>query len=98
MIDVLKSHAPRKTMAMMSALATALGPTSIPAFAAGKTTRDADPATATPIKNLVVIFHENVSFDHYFGTYPVATNPSGQPRREAGKLFLDPSTGTRQGD
>src|SRR5436305_1190476 len=27
--------------------------------------------TATPIKHLVVIFQENVSFDHYFGTYPV---------------------------
>jgi phospholipase C len=36
--------------------------------------------TATPIKHLVVIFEENVSFDHYFGTYPNATNPSGEPR------------------
>ena len=35
--------------------------------------------TTTPIKHLVVIFQENVSFDHYFGTYPVATNTSGQP-------------------
>jgi phospholipase C len=26
-----------------------------------------------------VIFQENVSFDHYFGTYPKATNPKGQP-------------------
>src|ERR1700734_3550179 len=30
--------------------------------------------TATPIKHLVIIFQENVSFDHYFGTYPVAKN------------------------
>ncbi|HVY92411.1 MAG TPA: alkaline phosphatase family protein, partial [Bryobacteraceae bacterium] len=36
------------------------------------------PAT-TPITHLVVIFQENVSFDHYFGTYPYATNPSGEP-------------------
>jgi phospholipase C len=36
-------------------------------------------ATSTPIKHLVVIFQENVSFDHYFGTYPNATNPSGEP-------------------
>jgi phospholipase C len=36
--------------------------------------------TATPIKHLVVIFEENVSFDHYFATYPNATNPSGEPR------------------
>lgn len=37
------------------------------------------PKTATPIKHLVVIFNENVSFDHYFATYPVATNPKGSP-------------------
>ena len=35
--------------------------------------------TATPIKHLVVIFQENVSFDHYFGTYPNAVNPEGEP-------------------
>src|ERR1700728_1116714 len=35
--------------------------------------------TATPIKHLVVIFQENVSFDHYFGTYPNALNPGGEP-------------------
>jgi phospholipase C len=34
---------------------------------------------ATPIKHIVVIFQENVSFDHYFGTYPDAANTSGQP-------------------
>ena len=33
--------------------------------------------TATPIKHVVVIFQENVSFDHYFGTYPFATNADG---------------------
>ncbi|MGH3767562.1 MAG: alkaline phosphatase family protein [Pseudonocardiaceae bacterium] len=38
----------------------------------------AAPTTATPIKHVVVIFQENVSFDHYFGTYPNATNSSGQ--------------------
>ncbi len=40
----------------------------------------AAPATATPIKHLVVIFNENISFDHYFGTYPYATNPAGEPQ------------------
>jgi len=35
--------------------------------------------TATPIKHLVVIFQENVSFDHYFGTYPSAINAPGEP-------------------
>ena len=29
-------------------------------------------STKTPIKHVVVIFQENVSFDHYFGTYPYA--------------------------
>jgi len=33
--------------------------------------------TTTPIKHLVVLFDENVSFDHYFGTYPNATNTDG---------------------
>lgn len=36
--------------------------------------------TRTPIKHLVVIFQENASFDHYFGTYPHAANPPGEPR------------------
>src|SRR2546425_4151201 len=36
-------------------------------------------ATTTPIQHLVVIFQENVSFDHYFATYPVALNPPGEP-------------------
>ncbi len=35
--------------------------------------------TATPIKHLVVIFSENRSFDNYFGTYPKARNPRGEP-------------------
>jgi phospholipase C len=37
------------------------------------------PRSATPIKHLVVIFQENVSFDHYFGTYPNAANTAGEP-------------------
>lgn len=40
-------------------------------------------STATPIKYVVVIFDENESFDHYFGTYPVATNPPGEPEFHA---------------
>jgi phospholipase C len=36
-----------------------------------------------PIRHLVVIFDENISFDHYFGTYPNATNPPGEPRFQA---------------
>jgi phospholipase C len=37
----------------------------------------------TPIQHVVVIFQENVSFDHYFGTYPNATNPQGEPAFKA---------------
>ena len=33
--------------------------------------------TATPIKHLVVLYDENVSFDHYFATYPKAANTDG---------------------
>jgi phospholipase C len=42
-------------------------------------TRNNTVKTATPIKHLVIIFQENVSFDHYFGKYSYATNPSGEP-------------------
>ncbi len=41
------------------------------------------PKTATPIKHLVIIYNENVSFDHYFATYPTATNPGGEPNFRA---------------
>jgi phospholipase C len=34
--------------------------------------------TNTPIKHVVVIFQENVSFDHYFATYPRAENRDGE--------------------
>jgi phospholipase C len=36
--------------------------------------------TATPIKHVVVLFDENISFDHYFGTYPFAQNQPGEPQ------------------
>ncbi len=45
-------------------------------------------ATTTPIKHVVVIFQENVSFDHYFATYPNAANLKGEPRfTPAGNSF-----------
>jgi phospholipase C len=37
------------------------------------------PTSKTPIQHVVVIFQENVSFDHYFGTYPYATGTDGNP-------------------
>ena len=47
--------------------------------AATAPTTPSTPGTTTPIRHVVVIFQENVSFDHYFGTYPNATNPQGEP-------------------
>ncbi|WP_171156538.1 phospholipase C [Flexivirga aerilata] len=42
---------------------------------------DATPVKAAsakgPIKHVVVLFDENISFDHYFGTYPNAANTDG---------------------
>ncbi len=57
----------------------------IAALAAALCVRSADAAdrndggTTTPIEHVVVIFQENVSFDHYFATYPRAANPPGEP-------------------
>jgi phospholipase C len=34
-------------------------------------------STRSPIKHLVVLYDENESFDHYFGTYPSAANTDG---------------------
>ena len=58
------------------AVVTATGLTLLPASAA---LAQGSSSTATPIKHLVIIFQENVSFDHYFGTYPKALNPAGEP-------------------
>ena len=60
--------------------ASVLATAGLPAQAHGRH-RGADRLpTATPIKHLVVIYDENVSFDHYFATYPHALNPPGEPR------------------
>ena len=50
--------------------------------------------TQTPIKHLVVIFQENVSLDHYFGTYPNA-----KPNLDGSVYFLGakPDTPTVNG-
>jgi hypothetical protein len=38
----------------------------------------ANPEPTTPIRHVVVIYDENISFDHYFGTYPRAANGRGE--------------------
>src|SRR5579864_6214420 len=72
-------HRFTKAMAFVAASALSLLPAS-PVLAQN----DGDD-TSTPIKHLVVIFQENVSFDHYFGTYPNALNPAGEPEFHAKK-------------
>ena len=53
--------------------------TSLITVAAASSVASNNFSTATPIKHLVVVFQENISFDHYFATYPNATNPPSEP-------------------
>ncbi len=66
-------HCLTKALATATAAAITLLPVA-PVFGAD---RD-DFSTKMPIKHVVVIFQENVSFDHYFGTYPHAANLEGE--------------------
>ncbi|MFL6057025.1 MAG: phospholipase C [Actinoallomurus sp.] len=66
------------------AAAGALALATVPSWASGEqhqgaslTAAETQVRTATPIKHVVVLFDENVSFDHYFGTYPKAANTDG---------------------
>ncbi|MGB8346268.1 MAG: alkaline phosphatase family protein [Ktedonobacteraceae bacterium] len=69
-------------VSMMAALAISVGLLggAAPAAIVQQNRQGPNFKTTTPIKHLVVIFQENVSFDHYFGTYPYALNPSGEPK------------------
>ena len=67
--------------AVLAAVAVAAVVLPAASAVAGGATPTGGSSTTTPIKHVVVIFQENVSFDHYFGTYPVAANTSGQPFR-----------------
>src|SRR5260370_18853157 len=84
-----RMHAPRRVYAIAASVAVAslgvVGATSVAAADGSRAAHGASQisSTATPIRHLVVIFQENVSFDHYFGTYPKAANSSGQPFRAA---------------
>jgi phospholipase C len=61
-------------VAVIGAVAAAVG------ISASQATNPSLPAPTTPIQHVVVIYDENISFDHYFGTYPNATNPAGEPQ------------------
>ncbi|GHD99413.1 phospholipase C [Defluviimonas sp. 20V17] len=87
---IKRIHRPQIAAAVSAlALACAAAP-GAQAQTAGHVT--AAPNTATPIKHLVVIFQENVSFDHYFGTYPKATNPKGEPAFHAAPATPEANT------
>jgi phospholipase C len=64
----------RQILSFVLSAAIAAGPMANPSLANGERGK-----TATPIKHVVIIFGENRSFDHYFGTYPAAQNPPGEP-------------------
>jgi phospholipase C len=54
---------------------------------------DRDFPTQTPIKHIVVIFQENISFDHYFGTYPHA-----EQNLDGSRYFGKPKDDTPRSD
>jgi phospholipase C len=75
----LNRVASRKTqfaLAMSAAVLAALSP----ALSLAQSAPITPHAATTPIQHVVIIFQENVSFDHYFGTYPIAANPPGEPQ------------------
>src|SRR5579863_7292261 len=72
---------------MSNAVAAGLATTFLTGLVLGQATVQTVPGatkpTATPVKHLVVVFDENISFDHYFGTYPNALNPPQEPAFKA---------------
>jgi len=57
------------------------------------------PVTTTPIKHVVVLFDENQSFDHYFGTYPNAAFPLGKDQAGGdGSAFTKSAVAPRTSD
>ena len=96
---------------MRTAFRAPLAACSVLALLALQAQADTAANTATPIRHLVVIFQENVSFDHYFATYPKAANPAGEPAftaaantpadidtlAHAGLLDTNPNAGANNG-
>src|SRR5207244_4778020 len=85
--DSLRAGSPtegEERMSRRATLGTAAVLCVVALAAGGATARSVDGGgggapTTTPVKHLVVIFQENVSFDHYFATYPDAANTDGTP-------------------
>ena len=77
--SILAAAAATTALCGPAAAAQSVAPVNLAALLSAKTTPEDAAKTATPIKHLVIIFSENVSFDHYFATYPKAANPPGEP-------------------
>lgn len=83
----MKSAAPRSrrwiivtgAVVAVAAVAVGIGASQLSHGAGGTDAATPSGATTTPIQHVVVIFDENVSYDHYFGTYPKAANTDGTP-------------------
>jgi len=86
---MIRNHLRWLTAGVLACNLTLMTPFS--AFAGNdRNDRDSDDfRTNTPIKHVVVIFQENVSFDHYFGTYPDA-----EPNNDKSAFFSNPKPGT----
>ncbi len=67
------------TTAALTLATAGLAPLALAHAAPVSASAGTEPVTSTPIHHLVVVFQENASFDHYFGTYPEAANPPGDP-------------------
>jgi len=70
-------------MKLSQTLAALMGATALTLTAGSYALAKNERPKIEPITHLVVIYGENVSFDHYFGTYPNAANPPGEPRFHA---------------
>lgn len=75
---------PKRVAAATGATALAASALTAGFFGLGAAPATAGDNTATPIKHVVVIFQENVSFDHYFATYPNAANTPGETQQGSG--------------
>ena len=79
------------TVASANAAPNTAGSVTVPATARRSSWYRIVPQTSTPIKHVVVLFDENESFDHYFGTYPYAANTDGST------FYAKPGTPTVNG-
>lgn len=73
--NLISLNLPRKALAVFTIGAT-VGSSILPVLAESS-------ASSKKVQHVVVIFQENVSFDHYFATYPKAKNAAGEPQFQA---------------